>query len=160
MVHRIQNRNPGYSDFAANGLNQTFSFNGNNSNPISHGANALKLENELVSDNLQSQTNNQSIDDVNNQYHEELLKNQEIEKIEDIASESKEISLNQETSESLEKVHDNTNDLREFGVDNNEPDLFSSNDDDPGTDDLLSSSNDENEDDDLEIPAFLRRQKN
>ena len=159
MVHRIQNRNPGYSDFAANGLNQSFSFNGNNSNPISHGANALKLENELVSDNLQSQTNNQSIDDVNNQYHEELLKNQEIEKIEDIASESKEISLNQETSEPLEKMHDNTNDLREFGVDNNEPDLFSSNDDNPGTDDLLSSSNDENEDDDLEIPAFLRRQK-
>ena len=160
MVHRIQNRNPGYSDFAASGLNQSFSFNGNNSNPISHGANALKLENELVSDNLQSQTNNQSIDDVNNQYHEELLKNQEIEKIGDIASESKEISLNQETSESLEKAHDNTNDLREFGVDNNEPDLFSSNDDNSGTDDLLSSSNDENEDDDLEIPAFLRRQKN
>ena len=109
---------------------------------------------------MQSQTNNQSIDDVNNQYHEELLKNQEIEKIGDIASESKEISLNQETSESLEKAHDNTNDLREFGVDNNEPDLFSSNDDNSGTDDLLSSSNDENEDDDLEIPAFLRRQKN
>ena len=57
-------------------------------------------------------------------------------------------------------MHDNTNDLREFGVDNNEPDLFSSNDDNSGTDDLLSSSNDENEDDDLEIPAFLRRQKN
>ncbi len=160
MVHRIQNRNPGYSDFAANGLSQSFSFNGNNSNPISHGANALKLENELVSDNLQSQTNDQSINDVNNQYHEELLKNQEIEKIEDIASENKEISLNQETSESLEKVHGNTNDLREFGVDNNEPDLFSPNDDNPGTDDLLSSPNDENEDDDLEIPAFLRRQKN
>ena len=97
---------------------------------------------------------------IRDRYHEELLKNQEIEKIEDIASESKEISLNQETSESLEKVHDNTNDLREFGVDNNEPDLFSSNDDNSGTDDLLSSSNDENEDDDLEIPAFLRRQKN
>ena len=78
MVHRIQNRNPGYSDFVANGMTQSFQFSGNNSNPVSHGANALKLENEIVTNNLQSQTNNQSVSDVNNQYHEELLKNQEM----------------------------------------------------------------------------------
>ena len=42
MVHRIQNRNPGYSDFVANGMTQSFQFSGNNSNPVSHGANALK----------------------------------------------------------------------------------------------------------------------
>ena len=51
------------------------------------------------------------------------------------------------------------NDLREFGVDMDEPDLFSSENKDLGSEDLLSSSA-EDEEDDLEIPAFLRRQKN
>ena len=40
-----------------------------------------------------------------------------------------------------------------------EPDLFSSENKDLGSEDLLSSSA-EDEEDDLEIPAFLRRQKN
>ena len=160
MVHRIQNRNPGYSDFTANGLTQSFSFNGSSSNPVSHGANALKLENEIANNNLQNQTNNDSVNDVNNLYHEELLKNQEIKKLEDTSSESNEISLNQETSDPLNKLEDNQNDLREFGVDTNEPDLFSSENDNAGLNEFQSSSEDENEDDDLEIPAFLRRQKN
>ena len=69
MVHRIQNRNPGYSDFSTNGVNASFAFSNNNSNPLSHGANALKLENEVVSENL-----NETVDEVNHQYHEELLK--------------------------------------------------------------------------------------
>ena len=160
MVHRIQNRNPGYSDFTGNGLTQSFSFNGSNSSPVSHGANALKLENEIVNNNLQSQTNNDSVNDVNNLYHEELLKNQEIKKLEDTSSDSNEISFNQETSDPLNKLEDNQNDLREFGVDTNEPDLFSSENDNAGFNEFQSSSEDENEDDDLEIPAFLRRQKN
>ena len=141
-------------------MTQSFQLNGNNSNFVSHGANALKLENEIVSENLQSQTNNQSVNDMNHQYHEELLKNQEIEKIEDINSENNEISFSQESSESSEKVQDNQNDLREFGVDTNEPDLFSSENDNSGSDELLSSLKEDTEDDDLEIPAFLRRQKN
>ena len=48
MVHRIQNRNPGYSDFSNLGPTQSFNFSTNNSNPLSHGANALKFENEIV----------------------------------------------------------------------------------------------------------------
>ena len=64
MVHRIQNRNPGYSDFSGNGSTGSFAFTNNSSNPVSHGANALKLENEVVSE---------SINEVNNQYHEELF---------------------------------------------------------------------------------------
>ena len=55
---------------------------------------------------------------------------------------------------------DNQNDLREFGVDTNEPDLFSSSDDNSNTNDLTSSLDEDNDEDDLEIPAFLRRQKN
>ena len=160
MVHRIQNRNPGYSDFVANGMTQSFQFSGNNSNPVSHGANALKLENEIVNNNLQSQTNNQSVSDVNNQYHKELLKNQEIEKIDSLSSEDNGMPFSQETSEPLEKIEEDQNDLREFGVDTNEPDLFSSENDNLDSNDLLNSSEDEKEEDDLEIPAFLRRQKN
>ena len=51
------------------------------------------------------------------------------------------------------------NDLKEFGVDSDSPDLFSSEVESSSSEDLLSSNHDE-EEDDLEIPAFLRRQKN
>ena len=160
MVHRIQNRNPGYSDFAANGLSQSFSFGGVNSNPVSHGANALKLENEIVSDNLQSQSKNQSVNDVNNQYHEELLKNQEIGETKEIISESNESSLNEKNLETSEIEQHSQNDLREFGVETDEPDLFSSENANLDTYEFLNSAEDEKEDEDFEIPAFLRRQKN
>ena len=160
MVHRIQNRNPGYSDFATNGLTQSFSFNGSSSNHVSHGANALKLENEIVNDSLQNQMDNQSVDDVNNQYHHELLKNQEIEKPLDNTYKNEEISFSQATPDTIDEMKDNSSDLREFGVDTNEPDLFSSENNSADSNDLLSPSENENEEDDLEIPAFLRRQKN
>ena len=97
---------------------------------------------------------------MNNQYHEELLKNQEIEKIDSLSSEDNEMPFSQETYEPSEKIEEDQNSLREFGVDTNEPDLFSSENDNLDSNDLLNSSEDEKEEDDLEIPAFLRRQKN
>ena len=97
---------------------------------------------------------------MNNQYHEELLKSQEIEKIDSLSSEDNEMSFSQETSEPLEKIEEDQNDLREFGVDTNEPDLFSSENNNSESNDLQNSSENEKEEDDLEIPAFLRRQKN
>ena len=58
-----------------------------------------------------------------------------------------------------ESIQDDvSNDLKEFGVDSDAPDLFNSETENSSSDDLLSSSNEE--EDDLEIPAFLRRQKN
>jgi cell division protein FtsZ len=51
-----------------------------------------------------------------------------------------------------------SNDLKEFGVDSDAPDLFSSETESSSSDELLSSN--QEEEDDLEIPAFLRRQKN
>ena len=102
----------------------------------------------------------QSVDDVNNQYHHELLKNQEIEKPQENTFENDEISFNQETSDTIDEMKNSSNDLREFGVDTDEPDLFSSDSNSSDSSDLLSSSENENEEDDLEIPAFLRRQKN
>jgi cell division protein FtsZ len=57
MVHRIQNRNPGYSDFSNIGSSASFNFSNTISNPVSHGANALKLENEIVQEHTQEQIN-------------------------------------------------------------------------------------------------------
>lgn len=155
MVHRIQNRNPGYSDFGTTTGTTSFNFQNTNSNPISDGATALKLENEIVSESIQSQ----SIDDVNNQYHEELLKNQEAENIVENISEDNDTSFSEEALSSSD-TEESTNDLKEFGVDTDEPDLFNTENQASTSEDLLGSSDEDQEEDDLEIPAFLRRQKN
>ena len=157
MVHRIQNRNPGYSDFSSNNGTTSFSFSNTSSNPISQGATALKLENEVVTENI----NNESVNEVNNQYHEELVKSQEVENIIENTSNDDEKSFSQEVLNSSESSETPSNDLKEFGVDTNEPDLFSSENQNLNSDDLLGSiEEDQEEEDDLEIPAFLRRQKN
>ena len=70
--------------------------------------------------------------------------------------EAMEAPKEQITEENIED--DVSNDLKEFGVDSDAPDLFSSETENSSPEDLLSSNNEE--DDDLEIPAFLRRQKN
>jgi cell division protein FtsZ len=166
MVHRIQNRNSGYSDFATNGSTTSFNFSTNGSNPVSHGANALKLENEVVSENVNQTISNESINEVNNQYHEELLRNQEAENIVENTSDENEMSFSQEAIGSSEIMdspdieEEISSDLKEFGVDADEPDLFSANSQTSSSESLLETSDDNNEEDDLEIPAFLRRQKN
>jgi len=155
MVHRIQNRNPGYSDFGSNGSTQSFSFSKNISNTVTHGANALKLENEIISENL-----NESVNEINNQYHEELLKNQDVEKIVENISEENEVSFSKEVTEKLETQDEKSLDLKEFGVDSEEPDLFNTDSHGSSSENLLGLTEEENDEDDLEIPAFLRRQKN
>ena len=154
MVHRIQNRNPGYSDFSNIGLNSTFNFS-NSTNPVSHGANALKLENEVVSENF-----NESASDLNNEYHEELLKNQEVESIVENTSVQNEVSFSQEALQTPKSDQGSSVDLKEFGVEAAEPDLFNSDNNDSFSESLLGSNEEDQEEDDLEIPAFLRRQKN
>ncbi len=156
MVHRIQNRNPGYSDFSANGMTtSSFGFSNDNSNPVSYGANALKLENEVISENVKD-----SVNEINDQYHEELVKDQHAKDIVENISDSKERSFSQEALDISETEKASLSDLKEFGVDINEPDLFSSENQNSGPEDLLETSNQNLEEDDLEIPAFLRRQKN
>jgi len=161
MVHRIQNRNPGYSDFGSN-KTPSFSFSNNHSNPVTHGANALKLENEVVSENL-----SETVNDVNNQYHEELLKNQDSQlgtsmEPEEIINENSmndlEKSFTQEALEESSSYEDHSNGLEEFGVDMKEPDLFNNDNLDHKSESFIPDNTDE--EDDLEIPAFLRRQKN
>ena len=67
------------------------------------------------------------------------------------------IETQHETNAPESVEEDVSNDLKEFGVDSDSPDLFSSESENLSPEDLLSS---EDDDDDLEIPAFLRRQKN
>ena len=155
MVHRIQNRNPGYSDFSNLTNNNSFNFSSNN--PISSGANALKLDNEVIAESTSETIANENINQINNQYHEELLKNQEVNSIIENTTQDDENSFTKEAMEDTTEEEKSDNDLKEFGVDNDAPDLFSSENENSSSNDLLSSSD---EDDDLEIPAFLRRQKN
>ena len=157
MVHRIQNRNPGYSDFSNLGSNTSFNFS--TSSPISNGANALKLENEVSTENVSETVANENINQINDQYHEELLKNQQVESLVENTSKDEESSFTQEALSDSTNEGEIKNDLKEFGVDSDAPDLFSSENETSSTESLLSQEN-EDEEDDLEIPAFLRRQKN
>ena len=76
------------------------------------------------------------------------------------ASEENEVSFSQEALETPESDQDNSADLKEFGVEVAEPDLFNSDNKDSTYESLLGSNKEDQEEDDLEIPAFLRRQKN
>jgi len=155
MVHRIQNRNPGYSDFANNGSAQSFAFSNSNNSIITDGANALKLEEEIKAENLDLSHTNESI-------------------ISDIASTS--IEQTEEQTDNFEKAIDpieekieneiknsTSNGLENFQIDEDDtPDLFNSDNSEQNESTLSSidSSEENKEEEDLEIPAFLRRQKN
>jgi cell division protein FtsZ len=165
MVHRIQNRNPGYSDFNTSGTAASFNFSPTMSSPVSNGANALKLENEIIVEQSTNSTTSEVLS-------EQTTENQEVESvIEDNLSNDYEQSFSEEalgvTNEIEEgneiEVEKVSNGLENFGVEGESaPDLFSSDNETTETDSLLSTETNESisEEDDLEIPAFLRRQKN
>ena len=162
MVHRIQNRNPGYSDFSNVGPTASFNFSSSNSSPVSHGANALKLENEVTSEIANQPVIKEEVNKVNNQYLEELLKSQEIENTVSETSNEQEVSFTEEAikEESASIEQEIKNDLSEFGVESDAPDLFNNDSESLNSNELLSTDSDDEQEDDLEIPAFLRRQKN
>jgi cell division protein FtsZ len=163
MVHRIQNRNPGYSDFSNS--SPTFNFASTTNNPISHGANALKLENEIVTNNLDTGSSSNSINELNEEYNSELVTNQN-NKIEDFVDNDSVTEHEQSfTEEVLENTKDNKeslNGLENFGLEEESLELFNSENELSSEKELSSEDNNDQliEDDDLEIPAFLRRQKN
>ena len=152
MVHRIHNRNPGYSDFSNLPSSNSFNLNANVSSNVTNGANALKLENEVQ----------------NNQ--EEILNDEE----QSYSSiNSSEVQMEDSNTESItsselnENISENTpsNGLENFGIDEIEestPELFNNQDKDSSEEEFKSFEQDKakDEEDDLEIPAFLRRQKN
>jgi len=151
MVHRIQNRNPGYSDFSNNGSSQSFQFSNNTNSIITNGANALKIDDDIKNEELS--TNNMDNNDVNEASN--TLTNEAVAQIEVNEATHKNTDLE---SKNEENTYEN-NGLENFELnDDDTPELFNSD-----TNEDLSSLSEEintEEEEDLEIPAFLRRQKN
>ena len=164
MVHRIQNRNPGYSDFNSASSAQSFNFSPTMTSPISHGANALKLENEIIEEPVTNTASSEMMNEqtATNQEVESIVENNQSNDYEQSFSEEALTTSESEESSSIEENHV-SNGLENFGVEGEEaPDLFSPDSETSETEGFLSTETSENtsEDDDLEIPAFLRRQKN
>ena len=148
MVHRIQNRNPGYSDFSNMDTSQPFNFQNNISNHVTEGATALKTENEVLKENIKEKEIDHSIN-INSDVGaaETLINNKEADSL----------VLNNEIEEEVAEVKKETNGLENFGIEEDTPDLFENNSPLESSDQTEEESS---EDDEFEIPAFLRRQKN
>ncbi len=149
MVHRIQNRNPGYSDFST--LHNSQSFNYSNAPTPTSGANALKVDEALPS------SNEPKIDD-------ESTLDQNININSDLGAVENSMNHSEESLVLTEEVKDQvseSNGLENFGLTDDEPNLFDGSEANHGSDDNNQEDADNNfDEDDFEIPAFLRRQKN
>ena len=159
MVHRIQNRNPGYSDFAS--AQNSVQLNSIKSETIAgtNGANALKLDtdelkntekemfNSMVDENMA--LSSLSVDEAKVNVNENKILNEEIPLNLDNHTEIKEDKFSQE----------NSNGLENFELSEESPQLFN-NFDEIENETKAENFNSETEEDELEIPAFLRRQKN
>ena len=151
MVNRIQNRNPGYSDFFTSNNSQGFNFS-TSANPITSGANALKVETETVT----TTDNNLSEDEI---LDENININSDIGAAESMSnSNDTSLILEEEAVENKEE----SNGLENFGIEEETPDLFDSNNLDNSNNEAseLTEETNSSEEDEFEIPAFLRRQKN
>ena len=156
MVHRIQNRNPGYSDFSNSVSSQSFSFSNQNNTIMTNGANALKIEEETKTETEEASSisNSEEITSSLNTEEETSPVKQEF------ATDS---AAPTEKHENSEINSSPSNGLENFDFDEETPELFNSdgsiedagNEENPSTTDTEST-----EEDELEIPAFLRRQKN
>ncbi len=156
MVHRIQNRNPGYSDFSNTSSSQAFTFSNQNSSIMTSGANALKIEEEVKDEVEKNPTS-----EINNS--EDLLNSSNI----DNETNPVKTELSTVSDHSIERDESDSspsNGLENFDFDEEAPELFNSDGSINETDEETSLINEANEtkeeEDDLEIPAFLRRQKN
>ena len=142
MVHRIQNRNPGYSEFQNSDSHQSFNFSANVAAPISEGATALKLENEIQEE---------AVNEVEqyNQTDNEVL-----------GSTTVSDEPNVEETQSIDEP-EVSNGLENFEIEEETPELFNLGNEENSSDETSEFQETDNlDEDDLEIPAFLRRQKN
>ncbi len=157
MVHRIHNRNPGYSDFSNLSNSNALNFQAQASQ-ATDGATALKIEEEMKIESANI-ANSEVEKDYSAIASSEIINEQILdEKIEEDNHEGN----NPLILETEQK--DDSNGLENFGIDEIEestPDLFNS---DENLEEKFTSFEDtektKDEEDDLEIPAFLRRQKN
>ena len=148
MVHRIQNRNPGYSDFSGMNMSESFNLQSSTNTPISDGATALKLEDEM-------QVNNELGLDQNQ--HSENINENSI-SVESESSQEGVIADNINVEKDETNHSEPSNGLENFGLqEEGSLELF---EDSNETQNNLSEEEKDIEEDELEIPAFLRRQKN
>jgi cell division protein FtsZ len=153
MVHRIQNRNSGYSDFSQVNAPSAFNFNNSMSNTAVDGANALKLDDEVMSETNSEDISSQALEELSAQTQETVLENKE--------EGNSSLILENEYKEEQQT----SNGLENFEIEDDAPELFNSGDslETEDNDQEFSSfakEENNNEEDALEIPAFLRRQKN
>jgi cell division protein FtsZ len=152
MVHRIQNRNPGYSDFSqTTSSHQSFNFSNSTPEIITNGANALKLDNEVFTEsNNDVSSTTEAINEVELQTQQTILESSEAEEPTKVSSEeSTQVSNGLENFEIEEETPELFNSDSGFSVENREQEIAT-----------FENQTEEKEEDDLEIPAFLRRQKN
>ena len=153
MVHRIHNRNPGYSDFS-NIVSNAHSNLSNNHSHITEGATALKLEEELTTAPAEDSNENVIAD-------HSAVANSEI-----INETNLKENLEDETDKNNILAEQDSNGLENFGLDEIEestPELFNSEEAAISEDKFTSfdyTEDGKDDEEDLEIPAFLRRQKN
>ncbi len=152
MVHRIQNRNPGYSDFSYSGSNPGLNFSSQDTT-ITNGANALKVETEAHLKVDEKTHEDQMFD-------ESINMNTDVGAVEGLNNDEKSLVLTNPIED--EKVE--SNGLENFGIEEETPDLFEENsgleNSNNDTSDFKSINENTEDEEDYEIPAFLRRQKN
>ena len=148
MVHRIQNRNPGYSEPLNNVSGQSFNFSQSISSST-EGANALKIDEEFLKNEI-----NPEISTEDNNMIKDLDTN--------IAQKDITTSDNEFKSENPVQENKNTNGLENFNIEEETLELFNSDDTTDKEEPISFDTNENNteDDDEFEIPAFLRRQKN
>ena len=147
MVHRIQNRNPGYSDFQNTDSSQSINFSNSMASTITEGATALKLENEVQQETVQEV--------------EQSVVSEEI--INESSSKETKFEDDQYANVPEQEQENASNGLENFEIEEETPELFNSESPESSDNEFTSFDNSEKseeEDDDLDIPAFLRRQKN
>jgi cell division protein FtsZ len=153
MVHRIQNRNPGYSDFSNQASSQSFSFSNQNSSIMTNGANALKIEEDV---RAETESQDASTTNASEKVESSAIVEEEINSVEGQIS-----NVSEQSIETQEIENSPSNGLENFNFDEETPELFNSDGETEDQSSLTSEiSETKEEEDDLEIPAFLRRQKN
>ena len=155
MVHRIQNRNPGYYDASTIQKNNIHS-NTNSFISSTSGANALQVENEQFKETENELLN--SMVDENMAIGNLTTESSKDETFSDsVISEETPLNL-EETNELIQNDNEISNGLENFELSEESPQLFN----DPSeieNETKEKSLNLESDDEELEIPAFLRRQK-
>ena len=160
MVHRIQNRNPGYYESSVVPKNSNYNNNHSNFIQSTSGANALQVNNEEIKETENDLINSMVEENMvlNNLEPEEL--SEEAESSKSINTEEIPLNLEENIKNNQNKTTNNiTNGLENFELGEESPQLFN-NDTEIANEVKEQILDTESEEDELEIPAFLRRQKN